>query len=252
MWLHTGLVGTRYECDYTLDLWGQMNVITHWTCGDAIWMWLHTRLVGTNECDYTLDLWGRDMNVNTHWTCGDKWMWLHTGLVGTNEYDYAPHRRAIFPSQFFLDKFYLFVCTTKNWQVFLDKEPGSKAGFWTRKTIRVYSQPGKIVCRTHEKINLSRNLSRKNCSSVRGFRLVERHKYVLHVRWNLNTQGSRKIDKNSYIRVHRPWKQLILISKGISNTEHEHMNICLRPIIDLSQPLTQKFTVGFKTLIVRS
>ena len=77
----------------------------------------------------------------------------------------APYRRAIFPCQFFLDKFYLLVCTAKNWQVFLDKEPGWKAGhtsFSTRKLVRVYGRQGKIVRRTHEKINLSRKLSRKN------------------------------------------------------------------------------------------
>ena len=64
------------------------------------------------------------------------------------------------------------MCTAKNWQVFLDKEPGLKAGhasFSTRKLVRVYGRQGKIVRRTHEKINLSRNLSRKNCSSVRSF-----------------------------------------------------------------------------------
>ena len=63
------------------------------------------------------------------------------------------------------------MCTAKNWQVFLDKEPGWKAGhasFSTSKLVRVYGRQGKIVRRTHEKIKLSRNLSRKNCSSVRG------------------------------------------------------------------------------------
>ena len=29
-----------------------------------------------------------------------------------------------------------------------------------------------IVCRAHEKINMTRNLSRKNCSSVRGLSTV--------------------------------------------------------------------------------
>ena len=80
--------------------------------------------------------------------------------------------------QFFLDNFSLTsficscMCTAKNWQVFLDKEPCWKAGhasFSTRKLVRVYGRQGKIVRRTHEKINLSRNLSRRNCSSVRGF-----------------------------------------------------------------------------------
>ena len=49
----------------------------------------------------------------------------------------------------------------------------------TRKLVRVYGRQEKIVRRTHEKINLSRNLSRKNCSSVRGLRLT-----VLHWFWH--------------------------------------------------------------------
>ena len=35
----------------------------------------------------------------------------------------APHRRAIFPCQIFLHKLLSLVCTWKNWQVFLEKEP---------------------------------------------------------------------------------------------------------------------------------
>ena len=93
--------------------------------------------------------------------------------------------------QFFLDKFYLLVCTTKNWQVFLDKEPSWKAGhasFSTRKLVRVYSHQGKIVRRTHERINLSRNLSRKNCSSVRGFRLQKRTAMTEQLCWTFMTR----------------------------------------------------------------
>ena len=84
--------------------------------------------------------------------------------------------------QFFLDNFSLtsFICscvrlTIFPWQaIHLNKEPGLKAGhasFSTRKLVRVYGRQGKIVRRTHEKINLSRNLSRKNCSSVRGLKV---------------------------------------------------------------------------------
>ena len=36
--------------------------------------------------------------------------------------------------------------------------------------MHVYGRRGRIVRRTHEKRNLSRKLSRKNCSSVRGFK----------------------------------------------------------------------------------
>ena len=49
--------------------------------------------------------------------------------------------------QFFLDKFYLLVCTAENWQVFFDKEPGWKASharFSTRKLVRVYDRQGEI------------------------------------------------------------------------------------------------------------
>ena len=49
--------------------------------------------------------------------------------------------------QVFLDKFYLLVCTRKNWQFFLGKEPGLKAsrtGFSTRKLARVYVQQGTL------------------------------------------------------------------------------------------------------------
>ena len=44
--------------------------------------------------------------------------------------------------QFFLDELLLLVYTRKNWQVFLEKEPGLKArhdSFQTRKTVRVWS-----------------------------------------------------------------------------------------------------------------
>ena len=51
--------------------------------------------------------------------------------------------------------------------------PAGHASFSTRKLVRVYGRQGKIVRRTHEKINLSRNLSRKNCSSVRGLRWLK-------------------------------------------------------------------------------
>ena len=45
--------------------------------------------------------------------------------------------------QVFLDKFYLLLCTRKNWKFFLDKKPGLKASrtsFSTRKLARVYVQ----------------------------------------------------------------------------------------------------------------
>ena len=50
--------------------------------------------------------------------------------------------------QVFLDKFYLLVCTWKNWQLLLDKEPGLKASRTSFSTIRklacVYVQQGTL------------------------------------------------------------------------------------------------------------
>ena len=51
--------------------------------------------------------------------------------------------------QFFLDKLLLLVCTLKNRQVFLDKEPGLKASHGSFQLVkvfvfgRVYGRPGK-------------------------------------------------------------------------------------------------------------
>ena len=76
----------------------------------------------------------------------------------------APYRRAIFPWQFFLDKFYVLVCMAKNCF------PWQRA--WLKSwSCQLFEKEEKIVCCTHEKINSSRNLSRKNSWSVGGLKI---------------------------------------------------------------------------------
>ena len=104
----------------------------------------------------------------------------------------------------------------------------SMTSFSTRKLVRVYGRQGKIVRRTHEKINLSRNLSRKNCSSVRGLiirTVINFHKYYYryfaHQTWTSGLLTKRELLAS---QVAFPQSSLCMFSSG---TTHFPVWLCL-------------------------
>ena len=98
----------------------------------------------------------------------------------------APYRRAIFPWQVSWQLYFL-VCTTNNFSltaVHTNQFPGWKAGMTSFSTRLLVKENLSIFSRTHEQIKLVKeNLSRKNCSSVRGLRHWSAMEWGQFVKW---------------------------------------------------------------------